>query len=278
MRATPAFIELAKNYPMGPNRESATGRAILERRVVHIPDRGADPEYRWAGPQGAEDPYPTILAVPMLREATVIGVIALLRSEVHPFSDRQIELVTTFADQAVIAIENVRLFRELEGRNRELTEALEQQTATGEVLRVISQSPMDVQPVFDAIARSAVRLCDAVFCGLARFDGELLHMVAHHGIGAEGLAVLREVFPMSPHRGQLVGRAILDRAVVHVPDLWADPDYNQRVARVGGWRSMLVVPLFRDGRPIGAISVARTDPGRSRTRRSGCSRRSVPRP
>ena len=121
--------------------------------MVHIHDKGVDPEYRWAGWQAAEDPYPTILTVPMLREATVIGVIALLRSEVHPFSDRQIELVTTFADQAVIAIENVRLFQELQARNRELTEALEQQTATGEILRVISGSPTDVQPVFDAIVR-----------------------------------------------------------------------------------------------------------------------------
>ena len=120
---TPAFTELAKKYPMGLNRESATGRAILDRRVVHIPNAVADPEYKWAGQQAAGEPYPTILAVPMLREATVIGVLTVQRTEVRPFTDKQIELVTTFADQAVIAIENVRLFRELEAKSQELEAA-----------------------------------------------------------------------------------------------------------------------------------------------------------
>ena len=120
---TPAFTELAKKYPMGLNRESATGRAILDRRVVHIPNAVTDPEYKWAGQQAAGEPYPTILAVPMLREATVIGVLTVQRTEVRPFTDKQIELVTTFADQAVIAIENVRLFRELEAKSQELEAA-----------------------------------------------------------------------------------------------------------------------------------------------------------
>src|SRR5262245_47932786 len=147
---TPEALEIHKKYPMGLNRESATGRVLLERRAIHIRDVMADPEYRWAeaerraGTLWTLHPVRTLLAVPLLREGTVIGVIGLERVEVRPFTDKQIELVTIFADQAVIAIENVRLFNETK-------EALEQQTATGEILRVISRSQTDVQPVFDAI-------------------------------------------------------------------------------------------------------------------------------
>src|SRR5216683_6639910 len=156
--------------------------------------------------------FRTMLSVPLLREGAAIGTIGLRRSEVNPFTDKQIKLLQTFADQAVIAIENARLFTELEARNRDLTEALEQQTATSEILRVISQSQTDVQPVFETVAANALRLCEATFSVVNRFDGELLHQVAQHNSTPEALEELQRIFPMRPTRGLLAGRAILERA------------------------------------------------------------------
>ena len=125
----------------------------------------------------------------------------------------------------MIAIENVRLFKELETRNRDLTETLEQQTATSEILRVISSSPTDVQPVFDTIAQSAARLCEAELCFVFRFDGGLLHFVAHHGLTPERASAVGSTWPAAPSRGSAVGRAVLDRRIAHIPDAHADPDY-----------------------------------------------------
>src|SRR5215813_10696304 len=162
---TPEWLEVVKRNPIRQDRTSATGRAVLERRVIHIPDILADPEYRWAENQtGEEQMHRTVLSVPMLREGAVVGVITIRRSYEPPFTAQHVHLVTTFAAQAVIAIENVRLFKELETRNRDLTEALEQQTATSEILRAISQSPTEVQPVFDAIVLSSAALCHAPGC------------------------------------------------------------------------------------------------------------------
>src|SRR3984893_6798754 len=203
-----------------------------------------------------------MLAVPMMGEGNPIGAIVVNRGQPGSFSVSQIDLLKNFADQAVIAIENVRLFKELQARNHDLTEALEQQTATSEILRVISSSPTDVQPVFDTIVKSAVRLCDSVFSGLFRFDGERLHPVAQHNYSPEALEILRRTFPMRPSRGLPVGRAILDCAVAHVPDVERDPEYRHMdFARAVGWRSALAVPLLREGSPIGAIFVARAEAG-----------------
>ena len=185
------------------------------------------------------------------------------RRQAGPFSTAQIELLKTFADQAVIAIENVRLFKELEARNRDLTETLEQQTATSEILRVISQSQTDVQPVFDTIAENAVRLCDGLFAGVYRFDGNVIHFVAHNDWTDEGLETIRRAYPMAPSREALVATAILDRAVVE-RDLETDPrvsSLSRSHARALGYRSMLVVPMLREGNPIGAIAVARSKAG-----------------
>ena len=157
-------------HPLRPDRRSVTGRAALEGRAIHVPDVLADPEYRATGYQQAAG-YRTGLGVPLLRDGTTIGVFALTRNEVNPFTEKQIELVTTFADQAVIAIENARLFEAEQQRTDELAEALEQQTATSEVLQVISSSPGDLQPVFTTMLENAVGICDAKFGNIFRWDG-----------------------------------------------------------------------------------------------------------
>ena len=154
----------------------------------------------------------------------------------------------------------MRLFKELEARNRDLTEALEQQTATSEILRVISSSPMDVQPTFEAIAAAATTLCAAENAGVFLFDGKLIHFTAHHRWTAEDLDAIRQVFPRPPGRGSVTGRAILTRAVVHVPDLVNDPEYEDTRSILVGFRAVLSVPMLRDGQPIGAINVTRREP------------------
>src|SRR5262249_37857770 len=153
-----------------PERGSAAGRALLEGRTVHIPDVDTDPDYTF---DTAGVRYRSMLGVPMLREGVPIGALVLVRFDVRPFTAKQIDLVSTFADQAVIAIENVRLFDEVQARTRDLTESLEQQTATSEVLQVISGSPGDLQPVFDAMLANATRICGANFGILYRYDGKV---------------------------------------------------------------------------------------------------------
>src|SRR5262249_48768086 len=226
--------------PIPSGRGSGVGRAALERRPVQVADVSADPDYRVTEFQRIGG-FRTVLAVPMLREGTLLGVFGLHRDEVRPFTEKQIELVATFADQAAIAIENVRLFNETK-------EALEQQTATAEILRVISRSHTDVQPVFDAIVRNSVDLCHGVFSTAFRFDGERIHLAAQHNISPEGLAELHRIYPARPTRSFITGRAILDRAVVHIPDIELDPE-NQypTIARVIGGRSILIVPMLREG-------------------------------
>src|SRR5437899_3629900 len=204
----------------------------------------------------------TLLAIPMLRADELLGVIAIYRLEVRPFTDSQIALIETFADQAAIAIENARLLTELQTKNADLTEALEQQTATSEILRVISSSPTDVQPVFGAIAEAALRLCGAASSIVTTFDGELTHLSAQADISPEGNDAFRRVYPRRPSRGSASGRAILTRAIVQIPDVTADAEYEHgHLARVIDFRSVLVVPTLRDGLPIGTINVHKAEPG-----------------
>ncbi len=249
-------------------RGTVAGRTVLERRTIHVADLQAEVEEFPEGSTLARQPgHRTILSAPLLRETTAIGVIQLRRAEVRPFADKQVSLLQTFADQAVIAIENVRLFKELEEKNRALTEshaqvteALEQQTATSEILRVISESPTDVQPVFAAIAQSAMRLCDGHFCNVVRYDGDLLHLAAQAHVTAEGVEAMERIFPMRPSRTTVVGRVVLETAVVYLPDVQRDAEYNQPLAAAFRGRSALGVPLLRDGQPIGAIVVGRSEP------------------
>ena len=237
-------------------RGTVGGRSVLERRHVHVTDLQAEAEEFPEGSALAKRlGARTTLGVPLLREEAAVGTIQLRRAEVNPFTDKQIELLKTFADQAVIAIENVRLFTELQARNRDLTEALEQQTATSEILRVISSSPTDTQPVFDAIAANAARLCSANDAQVLRVEGELLRLVA--AFGAPSMPSVRQLT-----RGHLVGRAVIDRKTIHVRDLaQALAEYPETTAARYGVQSALAVPLLREGVALGVIRISRTEIG-----------------
>jgi signal transduction histidine kinase len=255
---------LARAWPTPvENPASPICRAIRESRVVHVSDTENDPTISEPIRERIRAvEVRSMLVVPLLGDGISVGAIRVSRREPKAFSSAQIELLKTFADQAVIAIENVRLFTELGARNRGLTEALDQQTATSEILRVISQSRTDVQPVFDTIVRSTVRLCHGLFSTVFRFDGELLHVVATHNLVPEGLAALHRLYPAPPSRTLAAARAILERRVVHIPDIDLEPEAQQRaVARAVGWRSALVVPMLRQGVPVGVITVGRAEPG-----------------
>ncbi len=254
------FMRYLAENPVAPGRGTIAGRAALEGRTVYVPDILDDPEYTWSAAQ-AKGGFRTILGVPLLRGGAVIGVIVLARNIVRPFTEKQIELVTTFADQAVIAIENTRLFDEVQARTRDLTEALEQQTATSAILRVISTSPTAVQPVFETIVRNAVTLCGSLFANVFRFDGGLLHFVASHNVGSGHMELLRAKYPMRPDSSQVSGRVVLTRSMVQVEDALADPDYDQQFPSAMGWRRMLGVPMLRQGEPVGVIVVGWAEAG-----------------
>src|SRR5262249_12167417 len=178
-------------------RAWTAGRSVVDRKPIHVHDLAAEAaDFPEGQAMAVRMGHRTILSVPLLREGEAIGSLSVRRTEVRPFTDKQIELAETFADQAVIAIENVRLFDAEQQRTRELTESLEYQTATGDILRVISSSPTDVQPVFDAIAESATRLCDGQFSFVVQFDGALMHFGATHGLSVEGLETFRRALPM----------------------------------------------------------------------------------
>ena len=254
--------------PLNPNIPGA--QAFLERKPIHVLDAQLlAAESQFIARVQPQIGIRTLLAVPLLREGTGVGTITIWRDVVEPFTDRQIELVKTFADQAVIAIENVRLFKELEDRNRQLTEALEQQTATSEILRVIASSPTNVQPVLDVVAQNASRLCEATDATINLLSGDLLEQVAQYGA-----IPLPE--PNRANRNSPVGRAIVDQKTIHVHDLMAeiDTEYPESKTRqkLSGTRTMLVTPLLREGLPIGTINIRRTEVRPLPRSRSNCSK------
>jgi signal transduction histidine kinase len=252
-----------RSFPQAPSRASATTRAILTRRPITIPDILEDPEFRLSE-MSRVAAFRSVMSIPMLRAGEPIGAITVTRAEAGPFSDRQLALLQTFADQAVIAIENARLFNELQARNRDLTESLEQQTATGEILRTIAHAQTDVQPVFDTIVRSAARLCHAVMAAVLVTDGRMLYLPANYGSSPEALAAVRARYPRPLDRETVSGAAILTRSVVHVPDVQelSVVEFTRQTGQVLGYRSLVTVPMLREGEVVGALNVCRREPGR----------------
>jgi GAF domain-containing protein len=253
-----SFKEYMETLPMEPGRGSGTGRALLERKPVHIIDALADPEYTMAEAQ-KKGGWRTMLAVPLLREGTPIGVLHLLRTVVRPFTDKQIELIETFADQAVIAIENVRLFDEVQARTEELSESLRQQTATAEVLKTISRTVFDLQRVLETLLENAVRICGARHGMIFRYDGECCRAAAAYNT-PPGHLELWERTPIRAGRGTTVGRALLECHPVQIPDVLADPEYDfPQAQELMGFRTVLAVPLLREGVPLGTIGLWKTE-------------------
>jgi signal transduction histidine kinase len=251
----PEFLGWLRDNPMSPELGSGStvGRAARERRTIHVPDLAGDPEYN-ESPIQRRGRARSRLAVPLLRDDVVFGVILVARDAVRPFTDRQIKLVETFADQAVIAIENTRLLEEVEARTRELTESLEYQTATSDVLGVINRSKFDLKPVLDTIARVASSLC-ANDVTIQLRDGEELRAAAHHG---PLLMYLDSRRPIG--RDWVSGRAVVDMKPIHVKDLASAGDeftFGRDLARQFGHRTTLAIPLMREDEAVGCLLLRR---------------------
>src|SRR5262249_965909 len=234
---------------------------IGQRIPYNVADVETDPRVGERGRASARARgYRSQLVVPLLRDNEPIGTLAVTRRESGAFSDEEVALLQTFADQAVIAIENVRLFTELQARNAQLTEALEQQTATAEMLRVISRSPTDIQPVLEAVAESVARLCDSPDVTIFRIEGGAMQLAVHRGpIGSVPPYGEDRV---SLDRGTAVGRSVIERRTIHLADLSSEtdeyPEGSARARRFGS-RAVLSMPLLRDDEAIGAIAVRRTE-------------------
>ncbi len=251
------FNEFMARHPIPAGRGSIAGRTLLEGKAVQVADVLADPEYQFK--EGAKvGGTRTMLGVPLLREGKPIGVIALSRTSVRPFAEKQIELVQTFADQAVIAIENVRLFDEVQARTRELSEALEQQTATSEVLGVVSRSPGELEPVFQAMLENAVRICEAKFGTLYRYDGEAFYHAAGSGTPVALVEIQKQHGRFIPETGTLLHRVMQTKKVAHSADYAAESSLGLS-AKFGGARSTVVVPMLKENDLIGAFAIYRQE-------------------
>ena len=252
MRGVPAAFENFAGEPLRPGSETGLGRLLRGERFIHITDISADEVYRSRDKLrvatvelgGAR----TLLLVPLRKDDALLGIVSVYRQEVRPFNDKQIALLENFAAQAVIAIENARLITETR-------EALEQQTATSEILRVISRSPTDLQPTFDAIAARATTLCGGASGSVFRFDGSMIHFAAHYGWGAEELKAVQSAYPMSPGPRSMTARAILSGHVAHSTDVGDDTSVHPTLARA--FHTALSVPMLRDGKVLGAVTVTR---------------------
>jgi signal transduction histidine kinase len=247
----PEWIEFVKQQAILPGRGTVAARTALEGRIVHIPDVLADPEYTFHEAQ-RRGGFRTALGVPLLREGSPVGVFVLTRPVVKPFTEKQVELVATFADQAVIAIENTRLLNELR-------ESLQQQTATADVLKAISRSTFDLQTVLHTLVESAAKLCDADQGTITRQRDGMFYRAESYGFSPEFIELVKDV-PVKLERGNINSRTLLEGRVVHVADVLADPDYTFTEAqRLGGFRTILGVPMLREGKPIGLLALTRKE-------------------
>ena len=261
--ADPVFLKYAIEHPLAPERGFLVGRTALDRKTVHMPDCLADTEYVALEYQSMGH-YRSMLGVPLLREGVAIGVIALMRTAVLPFTEKQIELVTTFADQAVIAIENVRLFEEVQAKTRDLAESLQQQTATSEVLQIISSSPGDLAPVFDKMLENATRICGAEFGSMVLVESDTVRRAALYNV-PPAFAAMRTNEVLQVHPRSSMATAIRSKQVVQVEDLRSSPAYLERspmsvqLVELGGARTIVVVPMLREDEVIGLITVYRQE-------------------
>ena len=260
-KVPPAFADfLGRQGSFAPVPGQVFGRLAQTKGVIHVVDRASEPtqspSVRYGGARSS-------IAVPMLKENELVGAFFIYRTEVRPFTDKQIELVQNFAAQAVIAIENTRLLKELRQRTDDLSEALEQQTATSEVLGVISSSPTQAQPVFEAMVGRAAQMCQAHFSAVARFDDGLLHLVALNNLSEDEIKAFHSLFPRPPARNFVMGRAFVDGQPVQFDDVLAELDYDSRtrevLQRTLKYRTFMAVPILKEGNPIGVIGCARRE-------------------
>ena len=259
LNGEPGFERLVAHYPLPLDDRTVTGRAMLSKQVVQFAQLVDNPDAPAASAQFARDfAYNSMISAPMIREDKVIGAIATARREPREFDGKQVALIKSFADQAVIAIENARLFEAEQQRTRELSELLEQQTATSEVLKVISTSPGELKPVFQAMLENAVRICEAKFGTLFRCDGNLLHLAAQFGTPAEFAEYQRRRGPFLPGTGSLNGRIFKTRQIAHSADYMAEPNHGN-AAKLGGARSTVAVPMLKDDQLVGTIIIYRQE-------------------
>src|SRR5262249_7106323 len=250
--------EFMRTHRIALTRGTVTVRTVLDDTPGHIVDVQNDPEYKFREATDIGN-LRTILGVPLLREGTPIGVIVLSRTAARAFTEKQIELVTTFADQAVIAIENARLFDEVQARTRDLSESLQQQTATADVLKVISRSTFDLQTVLDTLVESAARLCEAEIANIWQPKGESYRLAASYNEDLKTKEFWESV-AMEAGRGTVVGRSLLERKTVHGHDVQADRDYTlPRALQLGAFRTVLAVPVLREGVAIGVLALTRRE-------------------
>ena len=261
----PELRQFVDRNPIAPGQKTISARAALKRRTVHIADIQADPDIAYLVRD--VEPIRTIIAVPMLKGDDLVGMITIYRLEVKPFTNKQVALIETFADQAVIAIENTRLLNELRRRTTDLTKSLEQQTATSEVLKVISSSPGDLQPVFEAMLANATRLCEAKFGVLYRSEGDALRAVALYGAPLAYAEERRRNPIVRPHPETTLGRAVATKRTVQMADVLKVPHYfdppsgytSPQLPKLAGARTVLAVPMCKDDELVGIIAIYRQE-------------------